>query len=106
MDWTLAFEQASNFWEESLQNLICSHEERIDTTKIHELILDPRALSPQPRSVASSEFSEQNSSINEIIEWTLEDDANLMKLVSQHNYDWKIIAKAFPKYSKNNLLKR
>lgn len=109
MDWTIAFEYASDYWKEGLSDLslLCGDDRKNDGFKLQDSKLDPKALSPQPRSLASSEFSEQNSfGLTENVEWSTGDDATLMRLVTQNNYDWKLIAKAFPKYSKVHMQRR
>lgn len=109
MDWTLAFENAKDFWEEIIPGLsfLCAEDRKPGKNNKEEVFLDQSVMSPQPRSLASSEFTEQNSlSITENRNWSPIDDAKLMQLVQQHNYDWKLIAKSMPKFSKPNIQQR
>jgi predicted acyl esterase len=103
------FDKQNNFWEDTLSyfSLFCADDRKPDALKNSDEALDPQALSPQPRSLASSEFSDQSMvGVTEIQNWTQADDSKLIKLVFMHDYDWRIVSKSFPKFSKTDLQKR
>ncbi|OMJ88048.1 hypothetical protein SteCoe_10122 [Stentor coeruleus] len=89
MDWTLVFENAKDFWDEIIPglNFLCTEERKSGKNYKEEVLLDQSVMSPQPRSLASSEFTEQNSlSITENKNWLPIDDVKLMQLVQQFSY--------------------
>ena len=108
MDFNKIFDTSNRFWEETLPtlSLLCS-DDRKTSQNSPEVALDPSVLSPEPRSISSSELSEQNlPGISENLNFTIEEDAKLCQLVNQHNYDWKLISKSFTKYNKFTLQSR
>ena len=89
MDFNKIFDTSNRFWEENLptRSLLCS-DDRKTSQNSPEIALDPSVLSPEPRSISSSELSEQNlPGISENLNFTIEEDAKLCQLVNQHNYD-------------------
>jgi hypothetical protein len=63
------------------------------------------ALSPEPRSLDSSELSD-SSDDKKAPSWTIEKDAKLLETAQQHNFDWEAISKSFPQLSCKSLKKR
>lgn len=109
MDWNTVFESASNFWTEIVPSsaTLCAGDRKAKEQENSEIQLDPSLISQEPRSLSSSEFTEQNSSnVSDPEKWTSQDDARLIELIQKHNYDWKIISKSFNTHSLGGIKKR
>lgn len=109
MEWSNAFETASNFWSDIVPpaGTLCTSERKAAEPEKSEIILDESLLSQEPRSLASSEFTEQSSlNVSDSSKWTAEDDAKLIELIKKHNYDWGLISKSFNNHSLGGIKKR
>ena len=102
MDWNAVLENASSFWTEIVPSVstLCTGDRKLSDLDKSDIQLDPSLLSQEPRSLSSSEFTEQNSlNVSDSSKWTAADDSKLIELIRNHNYDWKMISKSFNNHS-------
>jgi hypothetical protein len=109
MEWNTAFESASTFWADVLpsSSILCTGERKPIDPEKPEPQLDESLLSQEPRSLASSEFTEQSSlNVSDSTKWSASDDTKLIELLKKHNYDWGLISKSFNNHSLGGIKKR
>lgn len=106
ISWKLAIDHSLDFWEDALPEFsaFCINDPSA-IAKAAEVVLDPKALCPEPRSLESSELSDSSSEKTGPV-WTTEEDNILLEEVEKNNFEWETVVKSFPFSSPRSVKKR